>query len=255
MKQIFVLMMVKNELDVIETNIRYLQTQNIDHFYIADNMSTDGTTQVLDQLQKEFKNIMLVNDNQIGYYQSDKMNKWARECFEMAADYVLPIDADEVWYSLDPNKTLGEVIQTTNADIFVAHSIDFVPTHNDDAQNENFIKRIDHKKSVSDSFSAVAFNYAENFYLEMGNHDIKNHPGRRCYDALGIRHYQYRSYEQFVKKVKNGKIAYDNTNFPDYMGSHWRKLGALSDSELKSYWQSYINIPVKKDVFVVKNYE
>jgi hypothetical protein len=255
MKKVFAILMVKDEIDVIESNIRYLQTQDIDWFYIADNISTDGTYQNLCNLSDQFKNITVIKDDTIGYYQSDKMNLWSRECFNMGADFVIPIDADEVWYSFDKNKTLGETIKTVDVDIFVAKSTDFIPTIFDDFGESNFIKRMCHKKQYSDSFSAVAFNYYDGFELEMGNHGVRNHPGKRSNDTIGIRHYQYRSFPQFVKKVKNGKLAYDNTNFPEYMGSHWRRLGSMTEEELQLHWNEYTNSSTIEDKFIAKNYD
>lgn len=255
MKKVFALMMVKNEIDVIESNINYLITQDIDEIFIADNLSTDGTYEAIQRLRwHNTMPIYLIRDEEIGYYQSNKMNRWSRQCFQMGADYVIPIDADEIWYSLDNTKTLGEAIKNTDADIFVANSVDFIPTIYDDYNESNFIKRITHRKLNSDSFSAVAFNYYNNYELEMGNHDIKNHQGKRLANVIGIRHYQYRSYPQFVKKVRNGKAAYDNTNFPDFMGSHWRKLGAMNDNELKTYWDEFICQQSVYDPILAKNY-
>jgi glycosyltransferase involved in cell wall biosynthesis len=254
-KKVFALLMVKNEIDVIEANIRYLQSQDIDEIFIADNLSTDGTYETIQKIKwRESHKITLIRDDEVGYYQSAKMNSWSRECFQMGADYVIPIDADEIWYSLDNDKTLGEAIKTIDADIFVAKSIDFVPTILDNFNEPNFIKRMVYRKTNSDSFSAVAFNYSEGYELEMGNHNIRNHPGKRVSNVIGIRHYQYRSFPQFIKKVKNGKLAYDNTNFPEFMGSHWRKLGSMDEEELKNYWLKYTQCEVVYDPICVKNY-
>jgi glycosyltransferase involved in cell wall biosynthesis len=257
MKKVFVLMMVKNEIDVIESNINYLSTQDIDEIFIADNLSTDGTYELLQRIKWNgaCPPITLFRDEEVGYYQSAKMNKWSRDCFEKGADYVIPIDADEIWYSLDNSKTLGEAIKTNDGiDVFVANSIDFIPTILDDFNQTNFIKRMNYKKVNSDSFSAVAFNYHQGYELEMGNHNIINHPGKRGQQILGIRHYQYRSFPQFVRKVQNGKTAYDNTNFPSFMGSHWRTLGSLTDQELQNRWLELMSCDVNYCPFEAKNY-
>jgi len=255
MKKVFALLMVKNEIDVIENNINYLVTQELDGIFIADNLSTDGTYEAIQRLKCHHPiPITTIIDEEIGYYQSEKMNNWSRLCFQMGADYIIPIDADEIWYSLDNTKTLGESIKTTDADIFVAQSVDFIPTIYDDYNQLNFIKRMSYRKLNSDSFSAVAFNYSDGYELEMGNHDIKNHPGKRVSNVIGIRHYQYRSYPQFVKKVRTGKAAYDNTNFPEFMGSHWRKLGSMTDNELKTYWADFMCCQTAYDPISVKNY-
>jgi hypothetical protein len=242
MKRIAALMMVKDEIDVIEANIHYLSNQYLDKIYVYDNGSTDGTREKLSYLSVIYNELVIKDDPIVGYYQSEKMNKWSNELFQKDIDVIIPIDADEIWYSKNPEYTLGEAIRRSDADIFVARAEDYVPTIFDDFTEKVFYKRIRHKKVHSDSFSSVAFNYSPEFYLEMGNHNVLNHPGERAYDVIGIKHYQYRSFSQFCKKVRNGKTAYDATNLPDYMGSHWRRLGAMSAEELKTYWNQYCSL-------------
>lgn len=253
MKRVAALMMVKNEIDVIESNINYLLTQDIDDIYVFDNLSTDGTTEKLYTLSF-YDKVTVKTDPEVAYYQADKMNSWANDIFQEDIDVIIPIDADEIWYSKESNYTLGEVIKNTDADVFVASSEDYIPTIFDNSFEPNFIKRIKHKKVNSDSFNGVAFSNSSNFWLDMGNHDVLNHPGKRVFDKIGIRHYQYRSFDQFVNKVRNGKKAYDQTNFPDYMGSHWRKLGSMSDIDLKKYWIDYCGVETVESLFVAKNY-
>lgn len=248
------LMMVKDEIDVIEHNIHYLCTQELDAIYVYDNGSTDGTVEKLCQLSEFYDQLLVQYDPVVGYYQADKMNKWANEILQDEADFVIPIDADEIWYSKDPNYTLGGIIRKTNADIFVAKSTDYIPTLLDDFGESNFIKRMSHRKENSNSFNAVAFNYSPEFWLEMGNHNVLNHPGERVSDVIGIRHYQYRTFNQFKKKVTNGKAAYDATDLPEYMGSHWRRLGSLNEHEMLNYWIEYCDVPVVNDPFRAKNY-
>lgn len=253
MKKVFVVMMVKDEIDIIGYNIEYLQTQDIDHFYIANNLSTDGTRELLIELSEKYGNMTVIDDNEFAYYQSDKMNFWCNNCFKMGADIVIPIDADEIWYSKDTSKTLGKILKETEGDIFVANSIDYIPTPND-IVDDNPILSMVYRKKNSDSFSAVAFKKYPGFYLEMGNHDVTNHNGNRVYDLIGIRHYQYRSFQQFSKKVTNGKKVYDNTTFPSFIGSHWRKLGSMSENEMISWWNNYTSQEVEYDPINVVNY-
>jgi hypothetical protein len=248
------LMMVKDEIDIIEHNINYLSTQELDLICVYDNNSTDGTGEKLSWLSDIHDELLVLNDSVVGYYQADKMNKWANEIFQDDIDVVIPIDADEIWYSKNPNCTLGGAIRATDADIFVARSMDYIPTLLDNFGEPNFIKRMKYRKKDSNSFNAVAFNYSPEFWLEMGNHNVLNHPGDRVSDVIGIRHYQYRSFDQFRKKVSNGKKAYDATNLPEYMGSHWRKLGAMTNDELREYWFDYCVDSVVNDPFVAKNY-
>jgi glycosyltransferase involved in cell wall biosynthesis len=244
MTKIFAVMMVKDEIDIIGYNIEYLQTQNIDHIFVANNLSTDGTKEKLLELSDKYKNMTVFDDNEFAYYQPDKMNEWISRCYKLGADIIVPIDADEIWYSKVGGKTLGQVLKESDGDIFLADSIDFIPTKND-LDDENPIKSMCYRKQNSNSFAAVAFRKYPGSYLEIGNHDVLNHRGKRVSGLIGIRHYQYRSFDQFYKKVLNGKKVYDNTTYPNYMGSHWRTLGSQSEQELKQWWDDYVSQPVE----------
>lgn len=244
MNKVFVVMMVKDEIDIIGYNIEYLETQDIDHIFVSNNLSTDGTREKLIDLSEKYNNITVFDDNEFAYYQPDKMNEWISRCYKMGANIIVPIDADEIWYSKVEKKTLGNVLRESDGDIFVAETIDFIPTEND-IIDENPIRSMCYKKKKSDSFPSVAFRKYLGSYLEIGNHNIINHPGKRVNNLIGIRHYQYRTFDQFYKKVTNGKKVYDDTSYPEYMGSHWRNLGSKSKDDLIVWWNNYIQQPVE----------
>ena len=244
MNKVFAVMMVKDEIDIIGHNIEYLETQDIDHIFVANNLSTDGTREKLIELSEKYDNITVYDDNEFAYYQPDKMNEWILRCYKMGASIIIPIDADEIWHSKVKGKTLGQILKESDGDIFVAETIDFIPTEKD-TDDINPIKSMCYRKEKSDSFPSVAFRKFPGSYLEIGNHNIMNHPGKRVEDLIGIRHYQYRSFEQFYKKVINGKKVYDDTSYPDYMGSHWRNLGSKSEDDLRQWWDNYIKQPVE----------
>ena len=65
MTKIFAVMMVKDEIDIIGYNIEYLQTQNIDHIFVANNLSTDGTREKLLELSEQYNNITVFDDNEL----------------------------------------------------------------------------------------------------------------------------------------------------------------------------------------------
>lgn len=248
MKKVFAVMMVKNEEDVIGHNIEWIQTQNIDHIFVANNMSTDNTKKILLELSEKYGNITIHYDNQFAYEQSSKMNRWIQECYEMGADIIIPIDADEIWYSKVPNKTLGEVLRE-NSDgdcVFEASAVDFIPTDND-VEDDNPFNSMIYIKVNSDSFKSVAFTKYLNASITMGNHDVINHPGNTnaIKNLIGIKHYQYRSFDQFVKKMRNGKNVIEQSSQPEFMCSHWRERGSMNKEELMNWWNDYISQPVK----------
>ena len=65
--------------------------------------------------------------------------------------------------------------------------------------------------------------------IHQGNHGADY--GITVPDQLVIRHYPYRSAEQFERKVRNGAAAYAATNLADDIGAHWRQYGEILESE------------------------
>src|SRR5262245_51477569 len=85
--------MVKDEADIIGFTVARMFGQ-VDEIIIADNGSTDGTRELLEQLP-----VQLVDDPDPAYYQSRKMTDLAARAAAAGAEWVIPFDADEVWYS------------------------------------------------------------------------------------------------------------------------------------------------------------
>jgi glycosyltransferase involved in cell wall biosynthesis len=90
-------LLIKNEVDIIADNIKVHSKLGVDSFVVMDNGSTDGTREVLDQLQKEYE-LIIIDRPVLDYQQSNwktEMAKVARS--EQGADWVITNDADEFW--------------------------------------------------------------------------------------------------------------------------------------------------------------
>ena len=89
------LYILRNEADIIETNLRHHFASVIDEAIVIDNGSIDGTIDIVSELAEELP-IRLASE--IGpMYQADRTTRLARFAVMEGADWVLPIDADEFW--------------------------------------------------------------------------------------------------------------------------------------------------------------
>jgi hypothetical protein len=216
-----------NNADIIKATTEHMIGQ-VDHVLVLDNFSTDGAREILDSLP-----VTVIDDDEPGYYQSRKMTnlaKVARNNF--GAEWVVPFDSDEFWYS--PFGTIKDILSDLKPQWLVATAdlYDHVTSTTDNTLERNPIKRIGWRRSDKGMLPKVACRFRDDLVIEQGNHSAGYHGGMtRQEGLLVVRHYPYRSTEQFIKKVKDGVAAYAATSgLPETSGQHWKDYGRLLDA-------------------------
>lgn len=220
----FGISMVRDEADIVEATITNMLNQ-VDEVIVADNGSVDGTREILNAL-----NVEVVDDPEIGYYQSRKMTALAMRAREQGADWVIPFDADEMWYS--PFGTIADVLSGLEDHIFVvpAFLYDHVPT-DEDPKDPNPIKRMGWRRANPLPLPKVACRVRPSMTILQGNHSVAYKGDVDSLEGqLIVRHFPYRSAEQFISKARNGAQAYAATDLDYDAGRHWRDYGSLYDS-------------------------
>lgn len=205
--------MVRDEDDIIGKTVAHLLAEGVDQLIIADNNSVDGTRSILGS----FPEVTIVDDPEVAFYQSAKMTRLAQQALDLGATWVIPFDADEYWYAHD--ETLAEAF-----------------TRQDDSVSslwaDIYQQWGDHRGPGPQPFHKVAFRPTRDAVITQGNHDVWGLGPQRLGDTLAIRECQYRSLGQFIRKVRNGKQAYDASTLGDGEGTHWRTYGAMTDEQL-----------------------
>lgn len=92
-------LVVRDEADIIEPNLRFHLSHGVDHVVVLDNGSTDGTTEILDRYAREGY-LTLYR----GPSDSFEQEAWVARLIEAVRQrfgqaWILPNDADEFWWA------------------------------------------------------------------------------------------------------------------------------------------------------------
>lgn len=231
-------MLVKDEADIIVQTVRHLATQ-VDRILVQDNGSTDGTREHLANLQEE--GLVTVDDDpEVGYFQSIKTSSLALRAFHLGYDWVIPCDADEIWYAPD-GRAIRDYLAGVAPDVRVvrARLFNHLPTGLDDPEDTNPITRIQWRQREYAPLGKVCARTGVDLWIEMGNHSAQFEGRGLTVEGLAIRHFSWRSVEQYVKKIRNGERAYAATNMPEDVGAHWRMFRDHPDEAIVEQYKRW----------------
>lgn len=216
--------MVRDEADVIEGTLRHMAGE-VDWLLVADNGSTDGTRDLLDKLADELP-LTVIDDPEPAYYQSQKMSALAEQAAASGATWIVPFDADELWLAED---RLRNVLRQCPYQAATAQLFNHFATAIDPEGDDPF-RTIVWRQRDAAPLPKVAFRWEPGAVIRQGNHSVDLPSSASTVAGLiQIRHFPYRSADQFIRKARNGADAYRATDLPVTEGAHWRAYGDLLD--------------------------
>lgn len=270
--------MAKDEGDIIKYTLCHLASNGAAGIIIADNMSSDNTMEEIVEAKKLINDrypdiqVIIKEDKIVKYMQSEKMTALAKEAKELGAEWIIPFDIDEIWYS--PNSTLIDAfiqLDELNYDVYrvlyTNHSIteydkpDKSPFH---SMKYKWDRPTNHK-------STFKFRGSDHYVrISNGNHFVQHNGwdiGSRVKTALDdctsdgslsglniiqIRHFQWRSLDHFIKKITNAYNACKalESNHDLYNGAAWQQHFSIYEDKgidgLIDFFEN--NILVKGDL-------
>ena len=223
--------MVRDEADVIAGTVRHMADE-VDALIVADNRSIDGTREILHALVGQLPvELEVVDDLDPAYYQAYKMTALANQAAARHGGdnlWIVPFDADELWYSRFGR--LRDVLADLPINIAEAALYNHFRTGLDVDDPDPFRSMV-WRMIEPAPLGKVAFRWRPGVQVQQGNHDVELPNdllrGVRSTGVVDLRHFPYRSAEQFLSKARNGAEAYALTDLPAEMGVHWRAYGQM----------------------------
>src|SRR5688572_6009541 len=135
---------VKNEADIIEAFVRHTLAW-VDHHLVFDHDSTDGTREILQALRAEGLPIELFTDDALGNLQQARSNHLTRRAAtRLAADWVLPLDADEIFTGPGRTELEHQLASLQAGQPASLPLLNYYPTAEDDPAEPNPVLRLRH---------------------------------------------------------------------------------------------------------------
>jgi hypothetical protein len=242
-------LLVRDEEDIIEKNIRFHLNHGVDFIVATDNGSVDGTMNIL----KEYENngiLHLIDEKKQDYSQSEWVNRMGKLAYEKYnADIIFHCDADEFWSPKSGNLK-NEILKNQNADVLKVNVVNVlleehqgVETFPGDCrwavvnpyETENYEEDTKYKNIYLFRYPRKVIYKTKKGYLDVnqGNHGIVATQELTINESedITIYHFPIRSRNQFNQKVKNGGSSYESN----------KRLDKSIGFHLKRWFESYKN--------------
>ena len=236
-EKLILTLLVKNEADIILDNIFFHYAKGVDFIIVTDNNSTDGTIDILKDLEKAGLIHLLTAKIYIQDKLVNRMGQIAKDVY--GATILIHSDADEFWQPIKRSKLIPAFLDTNQESVLVDRK-DVLPTVNDrdksfpqnnlnmvtkhliseDVERDSkdislFLYRLPPKVmfSVKDSLKNVG----------IGNHELSGDNSGNVTNEIIIYHFPFKSSDRFIEKVKIAGKTLEEVKTPKTTAWHWKR--------------------------------
>ena len=252
-------LLVRDEEDILKTNIEYHLSHGVDFIIATDNCSTDSTKEILKIFERKGK-LHYIYEASDDYSQHEWVTRMARmACNQYGADWVINNDADEFWWP-ETDATLKSLLNNIPHDVLAlsADRTNFIPnalTEPAPFFDTMVIRETQSLNAIGQPLPGkVCHRALPDIDVMQGNHEVSLN-GKSIHPIssnITILHFPVRTYRQFENKIAKGGAAYLNNNrLPENVGITWRRLYQLYlNSQLDAYYNNLIlnDVDIKKGI-------
>jgi len=230
--------LARNEADIIALTVQHMLDQGLVGIIVVDNLSTDATRQILDDLAAGDSRVYVGTDRQVGFSQGGKTSYLAHLAWRAGADWVVPFDADEYWYA--ENESVAAFLGAQRAQMVWCDFRNVYPTSESGRIDPARGDPVQVELQERSGWLRISFRARRWVWVGEGNHALRDA------DELPVRglhmlHYSYRSLEQYNRKVDQGVAALEAAGKDDSIATHWRYWASLPASDRAALWRRYLS--------------
>jgi hypothetical protein len=224
---IAMLLLVRDEMDIIAQNIEFHLRFGIEQFVVTDNGSVDGTRDILAHFERRLgKSFLIIDDAEPAHHQAERVNRMiqiAKQRFRPR--WIISCDADEFWHPMS-GRYDTEIDGTKN--ILQCYWRNLLPRADVPWQEFRDVGEMPGYHERMCKLLCLARGLVG---MYGGNHESRSipHIAARS-ENIHVYHYPIRSYAQFERKIVQGHRAAVKASFTGSAGWHW--------SEYYKAWES-----------------
>jgi hypothetical protein len=252
------LYLVRNEVDIIEINLKHHLADAIDEAVVVDNGSIDGTLEALLDLAEDLP--LLVTSEPGPYKQGELLTRMARYAASRGADWVLPIDADEFWVGADQSMRTALARCPADVGVLRCQVLNFVQRREEVAPGPSSLlgvtmrtpNRLGHGDQDEDLVEANEIGFVEidypskcvsrsspGIFIGSGNHSVEGTGGtEETTEEVVCLHVPLRARSILTVKVDHGRRIEEAVPNPN-VGWHVRRWWRLArQGGIDSEWEA-----------------
>ena len=260
--KLIMVILVKNEQDIIRENLEFHKEMGVDGFIVTDNNSSDNTKSILKEYVSKGWILDLIDEPSDNYDQK----AWCHRMILLAknkykADWIISADADEFWFENSGNLK-NSIKQDLNNLIYVpmynvkdenkkwSDNVNLIAKSLDDAAIKELVSegKLSPFNQYGRQIPKVIIRASSYIHIHMGNHsaDILGANSESLSETIKIYHFSSRGKDHFFNKMVGGGMAVSrNKDENEKVATHWRYY-------LKKYHDGAFDLDEEYDLFTGK---
>lgn len=223
--KVYALQICGTDGDIAAYTLRHLLGEGIDKILIDLVPTEDETNALVHELAGQYPDqIEIFPSEDVSIWGSRRMTRLANIAYDRGVELVLPCDADELFFSRN-GIPLADEIRKLQGWLWGVQVYMHLASATDSLDPNPYLRMV-HRQKEPLRLNKIICRYNPRMVIDEGNHGASWQDGRKIagdWCPIEMRHFPYRSADQFVKKVKvTEKAILATPGYPQEWGVHYK---------------------------------